>query len=80
LTAFSGKKSLSGKVICASFCPAYRGSPVAIFNEQRNFIHTSNYVGVITNISFAFFISLMNIRQTCDKFQINMPPKEKERN
>jgi hypothetical protein len=28
LTTFSGKKCLSGKVICAFFCPAYRNSPV----------------------------------------------------
>jgi hypothetical protein len=28
LTTFSGKKCLSGKVICASFFPAYRSSPV----------------------------------------------------
>jgi hypothetical protein len=27
-TTFSGKKCLSGKVICAFFCPAYRSSPV----------------------------------------------------
>jgi hypothetical protein len=29
-TTFSGKKFLSGKVICAFFCPAYRSSPVYI--------------------------------------------------
>jgi hypothetical protein len=28
LTTFSGKKCLSGKVICAFFCPAHRSSPV----------------------------------------------------
>jgi hypothetical protein len=28
LTTFSGKKCLSGKVICAIFWPAYRSSPV----------------------------------------------------
>jgi hypothetical protein len=28
LTTLSGKKCLSGKVICAFFCPAYRSSPV----------------------------------------------------
>jgi hypothetical protein len=28
LTTFSGRKCLSGKVICAFFCPAYRSSPV----------------------------------------------------
>jgi hypothetical protein len=28
LTTISGKKILSGKVICAFFCPAYRSSPV----------------------------------------------------
>jgi hypothetical protein len=28
LTKFSGKKCLSGKVVCAFFCPAYRSSPV----------------------------------------------------
>jgi hypothetical protein len=28
LTTFSGKKCLSGKVICAFFFPAYRSSPV----------------------------------------------------
>jgi hypothetical protein len=28
LTTFSGKKCLSGKVICAFFCPAYRSSHV----------------------------------------------------
>jgi hypothetical protein len=28
LTTFSGKKCLSGKVICAFFFPAYRRSPV----------------------------------------------------
>jgi hypothetical protein len=31
LTTFSGKKCLSGKVICAIFCPAYRSSPVLAF-------------------------------------------------
>jgi hypothetical protein len=30
LTTFSGKKCLSGKVICAFSCPAYRSSPVFI--------------------------------------------------
>jgi hypothetical protein len=39
LTTFSGKKSLSGKVICAYFCPAYRSSPVqmksARFSSNR---------------------------------------------
>jgi hypothetical protein len=30
LTTFSGKKCLSGKVICAFFCPAYRSSPVHV--------------------------------------------------
>jgi hypothetical protein len=29
LKTFSGKKCLSGKVICAFFCPAYRTSPVS---------------------------------------------------
>jgi hypothetical protein len=28
LTTFSGEKCLSGKFICAFFCPAYRNSPV----------------------------------------------------
>jgi hypothetical protein len=28
LTTYSGKKCLSGKIICAFFCPAYRSSPV----------------------------------------------------
>jgi hypothetical protein len=28
LTSFSGKRCLSGNVICAFFCPAYRSSPV----------------------------------------------------
>jgi hypothetical protein len=28
LTTFSGKKCLSGKIICAFFGPAYRSSPV----------------------------------------------------
>jgi hypothetical protein len=28
LTTFSGKKCLSGKVICPFFCPAYRNSSV----------------------------------------------------
>jgi hypothetical protein len=28
LTTLSGKKCLSGKVICAFICPAYRNSPV----------------------------------------------------
>jgi hypothetical protein len=28
LTTFSGKKCLSGKIICAFFCPAYQRSPV----------------------------------------------------
>jgi hypothetical protein len=28
LTTFSGKKCLSGKVICVFFCPAYRNSSV----------------------------------------------------
>jgi hypothetical protein len=28
MTTFSGKKCLSGKVICAYYCPAYRSSPV----------------------------------------------------
>jgi hypothetical protein len=28
LTTFSGKKCLSGKVVCVFFCPAYRRSPV----------------------------------------------------
>jgi hypothetical protein len=31
LTTFSGKNSLSGKVICTYFCPAYRSSPVFRF-------------------------------------------------
>jgi hypothetical protein len=30
LTIFSGEKCLSGKVICAFFCPAYRSSPVFV--------------------------------------------------
>jgi hypothetical protein len=38
LTTFSGKKCLSGKVICAFFCPAYRSSPVYFifpnFNDE----------------------------------------------
>jgi hypothetical protein len=31
LTTYSGKKCLSGKVICAFFCPAYRSSPGFFF-------------------------------------------------
>jgi hypothetical protein len=31
LTTFSGKKCLSGKVICAFCFPAYRSSPVVAF-------------------------------------------------
>jgi hypothetical protein len=34
LTTFSGKKCLSGKVICAFF-PAYRSSPVFLFVSQK---------------------------------------------
>jgi hypothetical protein len=34
LTTFSGKKCLSGKVICDLFCPAYRNSPV--LNSEIN--------------------------------------------
>jgi hypothetical protein len=33
LTTFSGKNCLSGKIICAFFCPAYRSSPVAKYVE-----------------------------------------------
>jgi hypothetical protein len=33
LTTFSGKKCLSGKVICAFYCPAYRNFPVQILAE-----------------------------------------------
>jgi hypothetical protein len=36
LTTFSGKKCLSGKVICAFFCPAYRNSPVNISTSQTS--------------------------------------------
>jgi hypothetical protein len=36
LTTFSGKKCLSGKVICAFFGPAYRSSPVL---ERKIAIH-----------------------------------------
>jgi hypothetical protein len=35
LTTFSGKKCLSGKVIFAFFCPAYRRSPVRHPNSLR---------------------------------------------
>jgi hypothetical protein len=35
LTTFSGKKCLSGKVICAFFCPAYRSSPVNFIQSDR---------------------------------------------
>jgi hypothetical protein len=31
LTTFCGEMCLSGKVICAFFCPAYRSSPVYIY-------------------------------------------------
>jgi hypothetical protein len=34
LTTFSGKKCLSGKVICAFLCPAYRSSPVLFYGIQ----------------------------------------------
>jgi hypothetical protein len=36
LTTFSGKKCLSGKVICAFFCPAYRSSPVPMWLNILN--------------------------------------------
>jgi hypothetical protein len=36
LTTFSEKKCLSGKVICAFFCPAYRSSPVLAIFVFRN--------------------------------------------
>jgi hypothetical protein len=35
LTTFSGKKCLSGKVLCVFFCPAYRSSPVY---EDQSFL------------------------------------------
>jgi hypothetical protein len=35
LTTFSGKKCLSGKVICAFFCPAYRSSTVQNKSSKR---------------------------------------------
>jgi hypothetical protein len=36
LTTFSGKKCLSGKIICAFFCPAYRSSPALQFTVLLN--------------------------------------------
>jgi hypothetical protein len=35
LTTFSGEKCLSGKAICAAFCPAYRSSPVLVFHTFK---------------------------------------------
>jgi hypothetical protein len=34
LTTFSGKKCLSGKVVCFFFCPAYRKFPVQVGEEE----------------------------------------------
>jgi len=33
---FTGKKCLSGKVICAFFCPAYRSSPVFLLQMEAH--------------------------------------------
>jgi hypothetical protein len=43
LTTFSGKKFLSGKVICAFFCPAYRSSPVPKMLPLLDFIPTRTF-------------------------------------
>jgi hypothetical protein len=42
LTTFSGKKCLSGKVICAFSCPAYRSSPV-LHNRPINLPRASGW-------------------------------------
>jgi hypothetical protein len=47
LTTFSGKKCLSGKIICATICPAYRSNPVYLLIFRV--IQFSNHAGQATS-------------------------------
>jgi hypothetical protein len=50
LTTFSGKKCISGTVICAFFCPAYRSSPVFKLNVHCFIKYTLTHFNVFNSV------------------------------
>jgi hypothetical protein len=48
LTSFSGKKCLSGKLICAFLCPAYRSSPVHLYRSSAQVLNDRGTEGALS--------------------------------